>query len=111
MRVRKLALLLTWGCTPWGAHADLYFDTNALDLSDEQKQQLNLQSFSDPETASTGDWDVEVLVTAWLPGSAPSPSMPAGKGSAPAIHRRCCLSWACAPNSFLSWPRCQPIRG
>lgn len=62
MRVRKLALLLTWGCTPWGAHADLYFDTNALDLSDEQKQQLNLQSFSDPETASTGDWDVEVLV-------------------------------------------------
>ncbi|WP_312656266.1 fimbria/pilus outer membrane usher protein [Kluyvera ascorbata] len=62
MKVRKLALLLTWGCSPIAAHAALYFDTNALDLSEEQKQQLNLQSFSDVETASPGTWDVEVLV-------------------------------------------------
>lgn len=62
MRVKKLALLLTWGCTPLTAHADLYFDTNALDLSDEQKQQLNLQSFSDASTASAGSLNVEVLV-------------------------------------------------
>lgn len=62
MKVRKLALLLTWGCSPFAAHAELYFDTNALDLSDEQKQQLNLESFSDVETASAGSWSVEVLV-------------------------------------------------
>ena len=62
MKVSKLALLLTWGCSPIAAHADLYFDTNALDLTDEQKQQLNLQSFSDPETASAGTWNVDVLI-------------------------------------------------
>lgn len=62
MKVRKLALLLTWGCSPFTVYADLYFDTNALDLSSEQRQQLNLESFIDVKTASPGTWDVDLVV-------------------------------------------------
>ncbi|MGX5022273.1 fimbria/pilus outer membrane usher protein [Enterobacter sp. UPMP2060] len=62
MRVKKLAFLLIWSYAPLAAHADLYFDTNALDLSDEQKKQLNLKSFSDATTASPDILNVDVQV-------------------------------------------------
>jgi outer membrane usher protein len=49
-------------CFSSGGYAELYFDANALNLSDEEKKQLNLSELMQPEAQIPGEYSVDILV-------------------------------------------------
>lgn len=49
-------------CFSSASYAELYFDANALSLSDEEKKQLDLSDLMQPEAQIPGEYSVDILV-------------------------------------------------